>query len=292
MYDTKDIQKKYYNQKIKEIKLVFINYFGNEDYFNHLVASSSLDKHIKIFNKANKNLSNDLFKDFIDELIEFDMINHYVYSNILNYDCSDCFFGYSPLLNFIMKADNFNTSNETSRNYKTYFSDYLSYEEFDISSKRFDSFKYLTKRINWSKIIKYSFRKGKFGNDVSSKIIEESLPDMFQMRSASVNYAPLDIESFLLIVVHGMFDNIKIIERIAISERSLYISPEIFGFIREYALFDDEDVSVRYNMLHMKNIKELKVKKLNEIYAHNLEKFYQFLKIKVSTESLLLIALK
>jgi len=290
MYDMKDIQKEYYNRIIKDIKVVFMKYFDSEDYFDQLVVASNVNKHIKIFSKAKKDLSTERFKDFIDELIEYDMIKHYVYSQVLNYDCSNCFFGYSPLLDFIMKAEDFTISNAIIKKYKTYFSDFLSFEKFDICSKRFESFRYLSKRVNWQKLIKDSYKNGNFGNEVSTTIIKDSLQDMFQKNPASRYYDTLDLETFFLIVIHDMLENVTIIDRIANDD--FKVSQEIIDFIREYILFQEDNQLLRHKSLHMIKLKDFKINKNIEKYSSNLEKFYQFLRNKVSPESLLLLSLK
>lgn len=281
-------QKNYEKQLRKEVKAIFEKYLDSTVPFDKLKEAKKSDEHIQVFQAIQYNTDPDKFDEFIKALIDKDMIEYYDYGTAFNFNIGMNWYGYSPLLNALLAIEDYIMPIEITKKYKTYISDYLYSNELDISQKRFEDFKFLTKRVDWPQLIRYSIEHGNFGNDTSREIIKNEMHDIFLKDTSCRYYKSGGIEGFLSIISFGLFDDVKLLDRIANGDKTLDVNNEMITFLREYCLFESETIKERYKELHSNYV----LKHLPRVTIHGLEEFYWFLRTKVSSDTKLLLALK
>ena len=281
-------QKKYEKQLKKEVKAIFEKYLISTVPFDKLRDAKNSDDHIQTFQAIQYNTDPVQFNEFIKALIDKDMIEYYDYGIAFNFNIGMNWYGFSPLLNVMLEIEDYIMTVEITKKYKTYISDYLHSNELDISQKRFEDFKFLTKRVNWPQLIRYSIEHGNFGNDTSSELIKSALNDIFLKNTSCRYYKSGGIEGLISIISYGLFDDVKLLDRIAHGDKTLDVNHEMITFLREYCLFESDTMEERYKELHSKYV----LKQLPRITIHGLEEFYWFLRRQVSHKTRLLLALK
>ena len=281
-------QKNYERQLRKEVKAIFEKYLISTVPFDKLKDAKKSDEHIQLFQAIQYNTDPVQFDEFVNALIDKDMIEYYDYGIAFNFNIGMNWYGYSPLLNALLEIEDYIIPVEITKKYKTYISDYLSSNELDISQKRFEDFKFLTKRVDWPQLIRYSIEHGNFGNDSSREFIKNALNDIFLKDTSCRYYKSGGIEGLISVISYGLFDDVKLIDRIALGDKTLDVSDEMITFLREYCLFESDTMEDRYSELHSKHA----IKHLPRITIHGLEEFYWFLRKQVSDKTRLLLAMK
>ena len=272
----------------KEVKEIFKKYLDSTSPFESLQQAKSSEENVKTFQAIKYNTEDTAFCKFINALLDKDLANYYTYALAFNLNGGNSFFGYSALIDALMEIDEYTIPVEISKKYKTYITYYLHVNRMNLSKSRFDDFKYLSKRVNWPNLINHSIHYGNFGNDVSSGIISASILNMFLKRTGTVYYKSAGYEELLTIISYGLFDSVKLLDRIAHGDKSLNVSDQMITFLREYCINVYETKEERYRELHS----QYALKYLPHITIHGFEEFYWFLRNNVSDETRLLLALK
>lgn len=282
-------QAKNYEEKLKkDVKAIFKKYLDSTTPFESLQHAKDVKDIVDTFQAIKFNTDDEKFQKFIDALIEKDLANHFTYQIAFNSYGGSSFFGYSALIEAMMEIKEYVIPDKLSKKLKTYFTDYIHVNQIDLSVKKFDSFMYISKRVNWPRLINHSIHYGLFGNNVSAQIIKEHMRDIFANKSACRYFESGGFEGFLTIISYGLLNDVKLIDMIALDDKALKVSDEMISFLREYILYSDGTKEERYEDLHSKYLP----KYLPHVNIHGFEEFYWFLKDKVSKGTQLLLAMK
>jgi hypothetical protein len=279
---------KYQKSLRREVKEIFLRYNVNLLFYQKLQQQTNIKKHKRTYNVIKKSLGSAKFDKFLNDLIKLELINHYKYGLAFNFEVSNDFYGYSILLELIMEYDDYLISIELSKKYKVYNGHYINWNKFDIGVNKFETFKYLAKRVNWPELIAKSIRNRTFGNDISKKIVKESIDGIFRRKSATVYHQPGGLAELLDIIAFGMFEDTQLLKHMAYNDNNYVVSEDMMMFIKDYVLHTDSDREERDEKLH----KKYATKTFQRKNIHRSEEFYQFIQSKISEDIKLLIALK
>jgi hypothetical protein len=270
-----------------EVKAIFKKHLVSTAPFESLQKAQNREENIKVFQAIKYNTDEIMFHKFVDALLAKNLAKFFTYEQAFNPNGGNKSFGYSALIEALMEIDEYTIPVDISKKYKTQFANYSHMNRMDLSKSRFSDFKYMVKRINWPILINHSIHYGNFGNDISSRIISDSMPEMFQKYTGAVHFKSAGYEEMLVIISYALFDNVRLLDRIAYKDKTIYVDDDMISFLRDYCLFESDTAEERYKGLHSKYV----LKYLPAITIHGFEEFYQFLKKHVSDETRLLLAL-
>lgn len=280
-------EKQYQKQLKKEVKAIFKKHLISDAPYYSLQNALGIDRHVSVFQAIMYNTKPDKFKAFMQALIDKGLVEYYKYGLAFNFDFGANWYGYSPLLNAQFELENYIIPVQHSKSYKTFMSDYIHVNLLDLSKTRFEDLKYLIKRVDWPEIISHSIHYGNFGNNISASIIKNHMLEIFQKDSACRYFKPGGYDGLLSIISYGLFDSSKLLDKIAFKDLTIAVDDYMINFLREYCLYENDNLKERYKELHSKYV----LKYLPSITIHGFEAFYQFLRTEVSSETRLLLAL-